>query len=128
VSQQVIELLRSLFREDGNPYLFVGRDPGTHLGANVVTEALRRAGRRETTHGMRSAFSDWAHERTSFPGIIIELSLAHRVGTAVENAYRRTDLTDMRRELMEQWSKYCTTPPVAPPMEEGKVLPMRRRA
>jgi len=93
LSPQAVELLKGLYREDGNPYLFIStRTAGAHVVESTLGIALRKAGRSETIHGFRSAFSDWAHERTSSPGIIVELSLAHRVGNAVENAYRRSDL------------------------------------
>jgi integrase len=70
-------------------------------------------GRSETTHGFRSAFSDWAHEQTAHSNHTIELSLAHAVGSDVEKAYRRGTMTEKRRKLMEQWAAYCTSPPVA---------------
>ena len=50
---------------------------------------------------------DWAAERTSFPREIAELCLAHFVGNAVERAYRRSDLFDKRRDLMERWARFC---------------------
>jgi hypothetical protein len=51
---------------------------------------------------------------------VIEMALAHNVGTAVEQAHRRSDLFQKRRKLMEQWAKFCTSP--AP---TGAVVPMR---
>jgi integrase len=124
LSPQVLELLKGLYREEGNPYLFIGRTPGTHVSDSAVTEALRRAGRSETVHGFRSAFKTWAEERTSFPSIVAELSLSHTVGNAVERSYRRTDLPVKRRKLMEAWSKYCCTPPLEK-QKSDNVLPMR---
>ena len=56
---------------------------------------------------MRSAFRDWAAERTSAPREIAEMCLAHTVGNAVERAYARSDLLAKRRELMDQWSRFC---------------------
>jgi integrase len=126
LSAQAVELLKGLYREEGNPYLFIStRTPGTHVVESTLTIALRNAGCKATIHGMRSAFSDWAHERTNFPGLIVELSLAHRVGNAVENAYRRTDLAVKRAKLMQAWGKYCCTPPVA---DASTVVTMRGRA
>lgn len=76
-------------------------------------EALRVLHRlcpdKAVSHGFRSAFSDWAHERTAYPPHVIEQALGHVVGTAVERAYRRTDLFEQRRRLMQQWSEYCGT-------------------
>jgi integrase len=74
-------------------------------------------------HGFRSTFSDWAHEHTGFDNHTIEQSLAHQVGNAVERAYRRGDMFDKRRKLMEAWSAYCSTPP----SKTGDVVPLRGR-
>jgi len=127
LSPQVMELLRALYREEGNPYLFIGTLAGMHIAPTTVTAALRNAGRSETLHGMRAAFKTWAEERTNFPGIIAEMSLGHSVGNAVERSYRRSDLATKRRKLMEAWGKYCCTPPVAGE-KKGTVLTMRGRA
>jgi hypothetical protein len=64
-------------------------------------------------HGFRSAFRDWAAECTNFPNEVCEAALAHVVRNKVEAAYRRGDLLDKRRELMEVWGAYCTAPAVA---------------
>jgi integrase len=110
LSPQAIELLKSLYTEDGNPLLFIGPRGGQALSSSSLKRVLERQKRTETTHGMRSAFSDWAHERTNFNNHAIELSLAHSIGTKVEQSYRRSDLFDKRRQLMELWGKHCTAP------------------
>jgi integrase len=60
-----------------------------------------------TTHGMRSAFMDWCHERTNYPKAVIDKALAHKVGDKVEAAYRRGDLFVKRTKLMGAWGEYC---------------------
>jgi hypothetical protein len=35
------------------------------------------------------------------------MALAHAVSDAVEAAYRRGDLLEKRRKLMEAWASYC---------------------
>lgn len=60
-----------------------------------------------TVHGFRSSFRDWAAETTSFSNEICEMALAHVVGNKVEAAYRRGDLFNRRRELMEAWARHC---------------------
>ena len=57
-------------------------------------------------HGFRSSFRDWAAEKTDHPREVIEAALAHVVQNPVEAAYRRTDLFQRRRILMEDWSRY----------------------
>ena len=58
-----------------------------------------------TVHGFRSAFRDWAGDCTNFPREIAEAALAHRVGDAVERAYRRSDALEHRRSLMVAWDE-----------------------
>jgi integrase len=61
-------------------------------------------------HGFRSSFRSWAAEQTSFAREICEQALAHTVGTEVERAYKRTDLFDKRRRLMQAWAGFCAKP------------------
>jgi len=71
---------------------------------------LRRMGYAAlTTHGFRSTFRDWAAERSEFPSEVAEMALAHVVGDKVEAAYRRGDLFEKRRQIMEAWSGFCST-------------------
>jgi integrase len=111
LSPPALELLRSLYREEGNPYLFIG-SRNERLSHGALGAVMRRIGRDdETVHGFRSSFSDWAHERTGYASHVIELSLSHNIGGAVEKAYRRGDLFHKRRRLMQDWAKFCTSPP-----------------
>ena len=57
-------------------------------------------------HGFRSSFRDWAAECTDAPREVCELALAHVNSDRVEAAYRRTDLFDRRRVLMNDWAAY----------------------
>jgi hypothetical protein len=38
---------------------------------------------------------------------VIEMALAHEIPSAVEVAYRRGDLLEKRRALLEAWARYC---------------------
>jgi integrase len=110
LSDAAVELLRGLPREHGNEHVFVGmRQP--RLSPATLGRLLRdRLHRTATVHGFRSSFSDWSHEHTAMPAHVIEMALAHTVGDAVERAYRRSDLFNKRRQLMEAWARYCSTP------------------
>jgi integrase len=112
LSEAALDLLRALPREDGNPFLFVGGRTGSGLTNMSLFLLMGRLGLSgvATVHGFRSAFSDWAHERTSHSAHTIELSLAHRVGNETERAYRRTDMIAKRRQLMEAWARFCVSP------------------
>lgn len=118
-----LALLKDLYREEGNPFLFVGAR-NEALGDAAISATLHRLGCNATVHGMRSAFSTWAHEQTAHSNHVIEMCLAHAVGTDIEKVYRRTDLFNKRRKLMEQWATYCCSPPAA----TGAVLPLRKGA
>jgi len=74
-----------------------------------------------TVHGFRATFKTWASDRTSFQNEVVEVSLAHRVGSKVEEAYQRGSMFEKRRWLMDAWAKFCTQAPI----EHGKVVPMR---
>ena len=69
---------------------------------------LKRMGHSDlTVHGFRSSFRDWAAERSNYRSEIPEMALGHAVGTETEKAYRRTDLFEKRRRLMNAWAAYC---------------------
>ena len=60
-----------------------------------------------TVHGFRSSFRDWAGNETGYPRELIETALAHVIGNQAEQAYRRSDALEKRRDLMEAWAIYC---------------------
>jgi integrase len=113
LSPTALDLLVELPRDAGNPHVFIGGRAGAALSKMAMTEVMTRLGQHGVTtiHGFRSSFSNWAHEQTAHASHTIEISLAHRVGTETERAYRRTDMVAKRRQLMEQWSRFCMSPP-----------------
>ena len=69
---------------------------------------LRRTGRGDlTVHGFRSCFRDWCAEATAHPREVAEQALAHALPDKVEAAYRRGDMLEKRRRLMEEWGAFC---------------------
>jgi len=78
------------------------------LSDMVFTALLRDMGLAVTAHGFRSTFRDWAADH-GFDRELAEAALAHTVGNAVEAAYRRTDLAERRRALMQAWGDFCDT-------------------
>jgi integrase len=69
-----------------------------------------RSGRPAVPHGLRSSFRDWAASLPDYPAEMVELALAHQVGNEVERAYRRTDMLEKRRHMMEDWAAFLTGP------------------
>ena len=107
--------------EDPDAFVFPGGKPGKALSNMAFLMLLRRLGHGGlTAHGFRATFRTWASERTSFQNEIVEAALAHTIGTKVEQAYRRSDLFNKRRKLMEVWAVYCAAP------KTGKVVAFRR--
>ena len=99
-------------RATGSPFVFPGIKPGKPLSNMTFLKAARRLTTVPlTTHGFRSSFRDWSAERTNVPTIVCEAALAHVVKDKTEAAYRRTDLFDRRRELMDLWSRFATGTP-----------------
>ena len=96
---------------DGSDLIFPSSiRQGTPMSDMTLTKVLRTTGlaAQTTVHGFRSSFRDWAAECTNAAHAVMELSLAHKVGSAVEQAYARSDLLAKRRLLMEQWAAYIT--------------------
>jgi integrase len=77
------------------------------IGRTAILEIMRAMRPGYVPHGFRSSFRDWAAERTNFPREVCEAALGHAVGDAVERAYRRGDLFEKRRKLMDAWATFC---------------------
>jgi integrase len=120
LSARAVEIAEDV-KKLGGAYLFPGGRKGKPLSENAMLALLERMGRTDiTTHGFRSTFRDWASEHTNFPNHVVEMALAHTIADKVEAAYRRGDLFEKRRQLMEAWARYCSTLRKA-----GDVVPIR---
>jgi integrase len=98
-----------------------GQNPGKPRTAMTLARVLQQMGvEGATVHGFRSSFRDWAAECTHYPNHVVEMALAHAIGNQVEADYRRGDLFDKRRQLMDAWADYCAT------AEEHKVIAFAR--
>lgn len=90
-------------------YLFPGQKKGKPLSNMAMLNMLDRMGYRDiTVHGFRSTFRDWVAECTEYPDSLAEMALAHAVENKVEGAYRRGDMLERRRKMMEDWARYCS--------------------
>jgi integrase len=102
--------------------VFPGAAGAKGLSNMAMLATLRRMGRDDlTAHGFRSTFRDWVAETTAYPTEVAEMALAHAVGDKVEAAYRRGDLFEKRKRLMDDWAAFCDRVPSA----AGEVVPMR---
>ena len=77
--------------------------------------------------GFRSCFRDWCAKATAHPREVAEQALAHALAHAladkVEAAYRRGDMLEKRRRLMEAWGAFCAASAAAP-AQGGTVRPI----
>jgi integrase len=123
LTDAAVALLKSLPREDGSDFIFVGGKEGSHLSNMALLELMRGMRKGFVVHGLRSSFKSWASERTSYPNELSEMALAHVIKDKVERAYRRGDLLDRRRPMMDDWAKFLMTKA----SEAGTVIPIRKR-
>jgi integrase len=106
LSDAALDLLRGLPRK--GPLVFPGKTLSRLLSIAAMRECLK--GLRpdgSTVHGFRSSFATWAAEQTSHPSEVVEASLSHATGDAVELAYKRTDYLAKRMALMNDWGAFC---------------------
>jgi integrase len=107
LSPRALEILESL-KPLGSEWLFPGAKGGK-LSGMAMTMLMRRMEVDATVHGFRSGFRDWAAECTGYAHEVAEMALAHTIENKVERAYRRGDLFEKRRRLMDDWATYCTS-------------------
>jgi integrase len=106
LSTRLVTLLENMPRE--GDHIFPGGKIGEPMSNMAMAMMLKRMGRDDiTVHGFRSTFRDWAAERTNYAADVVEQALAHSVGNKVERAYRRGDVLDKRRRMMDEWANYC---------------------
>ena len=118
LSPRALEILRKLKEENSSRFVFPGSKdkPMSNMAMLVLLKRMNSgdrkwvdpaSGNRIVCHGFRASFRTWAEETTHFPNAVVEEAMGHIVGSAVERAYRRTDVLERRRELMTAWSRHC---------------------
>jgi integrase len=121
LSERAVAILAVLQEMRTSEFMFPGAASGKPLSGMAMAMQLRRMKRGDiTVHGFRSAFRDWASETTSFPHEVCEQALAHTISNKTEAAYRRGDLFEKRRKLMDAWAQFCEQP------KEAKVITLTR--
>jgi integrase len=121
LSRRAFQIVEGLYETRDGDFVFCGQKVGRPLSVMAMEMLLRRMKVADATvHGFRSAFRDWAAECTNFPNEVCEAALAHVIENKAEAAYRRGDLFEKRRRLMDAWGDYCGTP------QSSKVLTFPR--
>jgi integrase len=103
-SIQILAISKAM--DEDSPYLF--SRAGKPLSNMAMPMMLRRMKVNATIHGFRSTFRDWVSEETMHSPEVAEMALAHTIRNKVEAAYRRGDLLERRRLLMNDWAEYCS--------------------
>ncbi|MEI7970726.1 MAG: integrase arm-type DNA-binding domain-containing protein [Betaproteobacteria bacterium] len=134
LSDAAVALLKGLPHIEGDERVFLGTRRGQFLSDMTLLNVIRRMNKSDrrfidprtggdiVPHGFRSSFRDWHAEVTHYPHELAEMALAHVVGSKVEAAYRRGDMFDKRRQMMNDWAAWC-----APRSEPEHVAPVREK-
>jgi integrase len=115
LSDRALEILKSLSRHGNRVF---------PLSDMAMLQCLRGLWPGLTVHGFRSTFMDWSHEQTATAKVVIDMALAHAIGDKVEAAYRRGDLFERRKRLVQQWSEFCRQPIAT----DATITPLRKLA
>lgn len=102
-SLEILEIARVM--DPNSKYLFSKN--GKRLSNMAMPMMIRRAKVDATVHGFRSTFRDWVSEETTHSSEVAEMALAHTISNTVERSYRRKDLLEKRRLLLNDWEDYC---------------------
>lgn len=118
--ERAVEIVRQMREGQVSGFVFPGQVKDQPLSNMALLTLLKRMnsgaetnwidpvrGRLITAHGFRATFRTWAEEVATFPPAVVEQAMGHQVGTQVERAYRRTDVLEKRRALMEAWAQWC---------------------
>jgi integrase len=135
LAKRVLEILNEMQANTVSPFVFPGRSsqsPMSNMALLALVKRLNalsgdkwidpRSGRSITPHGFRATFRTWAEELTGFSHAVVEEAMGHQIGSAAERSYRRTDVLERRRELMEAWSSWCS------PKAASNIVPFAKTA
>ena len=121
LSRRALKIVKAMHEARDGDFVFPGQRAGKPLSVMALEMVLRRMRIEDATvHGFRSSFRDWAAECTNFTNEVCEAALAHVIANKAEAAYRRGDLFDKRRKLMDAWASFCAAP------KAGKVVAFKR--
>jgi integrase len=120
LSARAVEIVKGMEKGRVSSFVFPGHVRNKPLSNMALLTLLRRMNAGDskawtdasnvnpiTAHGFRATFRTWAEEVATFPHAVVEQAMGHQVGGQVERAYRRTDVLEKRRKLMDAWAAYC---------------------
>ena len=110
MSDQIIEILKELKTIAGNePYVFVGRQSGTHISHNAFNESQKNALKLTdladfTIHDLRRTASTHLNEQ-GFNRDAIEKCLNHSA-LGVRAVYNKAEYAEERERMLQKWSDF----------------------
>ena len=107
LSKRAVEILREARELPGKSGLVFPSITDRPLSDATMSKLVKENGIQAVPHGFRSSFKDWCTEN----GVLWEVAeacLAHVIGNKVERAYLRSDLFDLRREVMDRWGAFVS--------------------
>jgi integrase len=120
LSKVAIQLLMVQPTRKQGGLVFPGSKSGTQMSDMSLTAVMRRMQASGVPHGMRASFRNWTAEETTFPNEVAEMALAHAITSGVEAAYRRGDLFEKRRSMMDDWATFLTQSPSVRTSHDGE--------
>jgi integrase len=135
LSSRALKIIRKLQGVDDD-WVFPGSGTEKSIVPASILQALKKLNvdkhgkpiwvdpvskKRIVVHGFRSTLRTWAEER-GFRREAAEESLGHKIGNQIEGRYRRTDILDERRKLLDAWATYCGSAKA-----DAKVIPIRAK-
>ena len=110
LSDRAMEILNEAWVISGPDGLVFPSSPGGSSVSDMTYNALlRRLRIPAVPHGFRSSFTDWADEQLPEYSAAADKALAHEEKNKTRRAYKRSDLFDQRKGLMQKWSDYVMT-------------------
>ena len=108
LSDEALKIIKLMRKKHNHEYLFHNPATGRHIsnGAMLVFLKKKFPQLKITVHGFRATFRTWAEETGNYQPHAIEFCLAHELPNKVEKAYLRTNLTEQRKVIMNDWAKY----------------------
>ncbi|BBC00210.1 tyrosine-type recombinase/integrase [Bradyrhizobium elkanii] len=137
LTRQALAILQALPREAEHLFAGAAGEPLSNAAMAAVIDRMnedrakaglpkwvdpQQGGREIVPHGFRSTFKDWCSDMTRYPNEMSEVALSHAVDDKVERAYRRGNMLEKRRRMMQDWANYCSSAPVP---VAATVLPIR---
>jgi integrase len=93
-----------------------GKGANAAFNENTVAGFLRISIKWPTKivpHGFRSTLAGWC-QANGYPDALIDRQIGHLPAGKIDQAYKRDQLTEARRPMMDAWGQYCSRPAPEP--------------